>query len=161
MSKALITGSFDPITNGHLDIIKRASAIFDTVVVAVVVNPQKKSLFTKEERAELIESVTADLSNVKVDAFSGLLADYVNENGFDVVVRGLRSVKDYEYELIMDRMNSRLFTNNTQTVYFMTAPEYSHVSSSLTKEIVSLGGDAEGMVPDIVLKRMQEKYKDR
>ncbi len=155
--KALFTGSFDPLTNGHLDIIERASTMFDKLVVGVIMNPQKKSYFTLEEREKMIREVTAHLPNVEVSHFSGLLADYVNENGFDVIVRGLRGTTDFEYELTMAHMNARLFNDNVDTVFLMTDPEYAFLSSSMAKEVHSLGGSIEGLIPDIILKYMDEK----
>jgi len=155
--KALFTGSFDPLTNGHLDIIERASTMFDKLVVGVIMNPQKKSFFTLEEREKMIREVTAHLPNVEVSHFSGLLADYVNENGFDVIVRGLRGTTDFEYELTMAHMNARLFNDNVDTVFLMTDPEYAFLSSSMAKEVHSLGGSIEGLIPDIILKYMDEK----
>ena len=155
--KALFTGSFDPLTNGHLDIIERASTMFDTLVVGVIMNPQKKSYFTLEEREKMIKEVTAHLPNVEVSHFSGLLADYVNENGFDVIVRGLRGTTDFEYELTMAHMNARLFNDNVDTVFLMTDPEYAFLSSSMAKEVHSLGGSIKGLIPDIILKYMDEK----
>ncbi len=155
--KALFTGSFDPLTNGHLDIIERASTMFDTLVVGVIMNPQKKSFFTLEEREKMIREVTAHLPNVEVSHFSGLLADYVNENGFDVIVRGLRGTTDFEYELTMAHMNARLFNDNVDTVFLMTDPEYAFLSSSMAKEVHSLGGSIKGLIPDIILEYMDEK----
>jgi pantetheine-phosphate adenylyltransferase len=155
--KALFTGSFDPLTNGHLDIIERASTMFDKLVVGVIMNPQKKSYFTLEEREKMIREVTAHLPNVEVSHFSGLLADYVNENGFDVIVRGLRGTTDFEYELTMAHMNARLFNDNVDTVFLMTDPEYAFLSSSMAKEVHSLGGSIKGLIPDIILKYMDEK----
>lgn len=155
--EALFTGSFDPLTNGHLDIIERASTMFDKLVVGVIMNPQKKSYFTLEEREKMIREVTAHLPNVEVSHFSGLLADYVNENGFDVIVRGLRGTTDFEYELTMAHMNARLFNDNVDTVFLMTDPEYAFLSSSMAKEVHSLGGSIEGLIPDIILKYMDEK----
>ncbi len=155
--KALFTGSFDPLTNGHLDIIERASNMFDKLVVGVIMNPQKKSYFTLEEREKMIKEVTAHLPNVEVSHFSGLLADYVNENGFDVIVRGLRGTTDFEYELTMAHMNARLFNDNVDTVFLMTDPEYAFLSSSMAKEVHSLGGSINGLIPDIILKYMDEK----
>ena len=155
--KALFTGSFDPLTNGHLDIIERASTMFDKLVVGVIMNPQKKSFFTLEERENMIREVTAHLPNVEVSHFSGLLADYVNENGFDVIVRGLRGTTDFEYELTMAHMNARLFNDNVDTVFLMTDPEYAFLSSSMAKEVHSLGGSIDGLIPDIILKYMDEK----
>ena len=155
--KALFTGSFDPLTNGHLDIIERASTMFDKLVVGVIMNPQKKSFFTLEEREKMIREVTSHLPNVEVSHFSGLLADYVNENGFDVIVRGLRGTTDFEYELTMAHMNARLFNDNVDTVFLMTDPEYAFLSSSMAKEVHSLGGSIKGLIPDIILEYMDEK----
>ncbi len=157
MSRALFTGSFDPMTNGHLDIIERSAQIFDELVVGVIINPNKQSLFTEEERVEMIREITADLPNVTVGSCSGLLADYVNTNGFDAVVRGLRSTTDFEYEISMAQINDHLF-NNTESVFLMTDPRYAFVSSSMIKEVVSLNGDVEGLVPDQILKKVKAKY---
>lgn len=156
--KALYTGSFDPMTNGHLDIITRASKMFDELVVGVIVNPNKKPLFTKEERVKMIKEVTKDLGNVTVDCFQGLLADYVNANHFDAVVRGLRATTDFEYEIQMAQMNDRLFTEGTESVFLMTSPEYSFISSSVIKEVVSLGGCVDGLIPDRIMEEIQAKY---
>ena len=156
--RALYTGSFDPITNGHLDIIKRASRMFDELTVGVIVNPSKKCLFTEQERVEMIEEVVKDLDNVKVDTFKGLLADYVNKGGFDLVVRGLRATTDFEYEIQMAQMNAKLFNEGVESVFLMTSPEYSFISSSMIKEVVELNGDVDGLVPDLVLKKMKEKF---
>lgn len=155
--KALFTGSFDPLTSGHLDIITRAAKLYDKLVVGVIMNPQKKSLFTLEEREKMIGEVTAELPNVEVDHFSGLLADYINENGFNVIVRGLRSAVDFEYELQMAQMNARLCNDNVETVFLMTDPRYAFFSSSMAKEVHSLGGSIDGLVPEIVLKYMDDK----
>lgn len=157
--KALYTGSFDPMTNGHLDIIKRASKMFKELTVGVITNPSKKCLFTEQERVEMIADVTADLDNVRVDTFSGLLADYVNRCGFDAVVRGLRATSDFEYEIQMAQMNARLFNEGVESVFLMTSPEYSFISSTMIKEVAFLKGHVEGLVPDIVLERITEKYK--
>ena len=116
-NKALYSGSFDPMTNGHLDIIERASKMFDELIVGVIVNPNKNALFTKEERVAMIEEVTAHLPNVKVECFQGLLADYVNKNSFDAVVRGLRATTDFEYEIQMAQMNARLFNDGIESVF--------------------------------------------
>ncbi len=158
--KALYTGSFDPMTNGHLDIIRRASRMFDELTVGVIVNPSKISMFTEQERVDMIKEVTKDLSNVKVETFKGLLADYVNQGDFDLVVRGLRATTDFEYEIQMAQMNARLFNKGVESVFLMTSPEYSFISSSMIKEVVSLHGDAEGLVPDIVLEKMKEKFEE-
>ena len=133
--KALYTGSFDPMTNGHLDIITRSAKMFDELVVGVIVNPGKNPLFTREERVQMIEEVTEDLPNVRVESFEGLLADYVNKNNFDAVVRGLRATSDFEYEIQMAQMNARLFKNDTESVFLMTSPKYSFISSSMRELI--------------------------
>ena len=156
--RALYTGSFDPMTYGHLDIIERASKMFDELVVGVIVNPNKQPLFTKEERVALIEAETAHLGNVKVDCFQGLLADYVNANGFNAVIRGLRATTDFEYEIQMAQMNDRLFNEGIESVFLMTNPEYSFISSSVIKEVLSLGGSVDGLLPDRILEAMKRKY---
>lgn len=158
--KALFTGSFDPLTSGHLDIITRASKMYDKLVVGVIMNPQKKSLFTLEEREAMIKEATAHLPNVEISHFSGLLADYVNSNDFDVVVRGLRGTMDFEYELTMAHMNARLF-NDVETVFLMTDPNYAFLSSSMAKEVHSLGGgeSLKGLIPDIILEYMDKKIQ--
>ena len=157
--RALYTGSFDPMTNGHLDIITRSSRMFDELVVGVIVNPSKKALFTKEERVRMIQDVVKDLGNVTVDSFEGLLADYVNAGSFDAVVRGLRATTDFEYEIQMAQMNDRLFKNDVETVFLMTDPSDSFISSSTVKEVHSLGGDIRGLVPDAILRRMDALLK--
>lgn len=156
--KALYAGSFDPITNGHLNIIERASKMYDKLTVGVINNPSKNGLFSLEERMELIRRAVSHLDNVVVDTFGGLLADYVNDNSFDVVVRGLRATTDFEYELQMAQMNDRLFIGSTETVFLMTAPEYSFISSSLIKEVASYGGDISGLVPDFLIESIDNKY---
>lgn len=158
---ALYAGSFDPITNGHLNVIERASCMYDELTVGVINNVNKKSLFTLDERMEIIKQALKDIDNVKIDTFDGLLADYVNKKGFDVVVRGLRATTDFEYEIQMAQMNDRLFTGKTETVFLMTAPEYSFISSSLTKEVASLGGDIGGLVPDFLIEKINDKYKSQ
>ena len=161
MKRALYTGSFDPMTNGHLDIIKRASRMFDELVVGVIVNPNKSPLFTREERVGQIEDIVGELglSNVTVDSFQGLLADYVNAGGFDAVVRGLRATSDFEYEIQMAQMNACLFNPGTESVFLMTSPRYSFISSSMIKEVVSLGGSADGLVPEPILREIKEKFR--
>jgi pantetheine-phosphate adenylyltransferase len=155
--KALYAGSFDPITNGHLNIIERAAKIFDSLTVAIVANPQKSCMFTIDERAEIAEEVTKHLPNVSIGKFSGLLADYVNENGYEVCVRGLRSSADFESELRMAQINSLLFTGDTENVFLMTDPGYSFVSSSFVREVASLGGSVEDLVPPYVSERIKGK----
>ncbi|MGF6375503.1 pantetheine-phosphate adenylyltransferase [Clostridiales Family XIII bacterium PM5-7] len=156
--KALYTGSFDPMTNGHLDIIVRASEMFDELVVGVIVNPNKNPLFTKEERVGMIKEITKDLPNVTVDAFGGLLADYVNKNHFDAVVRGLRATSDFEYEIQMAQMNACLFNKGIESVFLMTSPKYSFISSTMIKEVVSLNGCVDDLVPDVILQQIKDKY---
>ena len=159
MNKALFAGSFDPLTCGHLDLIKRAAKICDELMVGIIVNPQKKPLFTIEERREMIAAATKDVPNITIDAFSGLLTEYVNEQGFNTVVRGLRSSMDFEYEIQMAQMNARLYDENVETIFLMTDPRFSFMSSSMAKEVCSLGGSIQGLVPDCVLEKMNEKYR--
>ncbi len=155
--KALYAGSFDPVTNGHLNIIERAAKMYDSLTVAIAVNPHKTGFFSYEERVEIAKEVTKHIPNVHVDTFSGLLADYVNENGFVAYVRGLRATTDFENELQMAQMNARLFTGETETVFLMTDPNYSFISSSLIKEVASFGGSVDGLVPDYVAERIKAK----
>lgn len=158
-TKALYTGSFDPLTNGHYNIIERAAKLYDELTVGIIVNPSKKSMFTLEERELMIRETLKGLPNVKVGNFSGLLADYVNDNDFNVVVRGLRAAMDFEYEIQMAQMNDRLFNEKVETVFLMTEPEYSFISSSMMKEVHSLGGSIQGLVPDEILKYMNDKIR--
>ena len=157
--KALYTGSFDPLTNGHLNIIERAAKLYDELTIGIIVNYSKKSMFSLEERKEMIEDTLSHLDNVEVEFFSGLLADYVNENKFNVVVRGLRAAMDFEYEIQMAHMNARLFDEQVETVFLMTDPKYSFISSSMMKEVHSLGGSIEGLVPEVILEKMDNKTK--
>ena len=156
--KALYAGSFDPVTMGHLDIIRRAAKLCDELVVGVIRNPQKSSMFTEEERIEMIKSSTSDLPNVRVDAFSGLLADYVNSNDFDIVIRGLRGNTDFDSEIQMAQLHSILYNDKVETVFLMTSPEYSYISSSMVKEVYSLGGNIERLVSREVLEFMNSKF---
>jgi pantetheine-phosphate adenylyltransferase len=157
---ALYAGSFDPITNGHLNIIERAAGLFDSLTVAVVVNPNKQGLFTVEERLDIIKEVTAHIPNVSTDSFDGLLADYVNSNGFCAVVRGLRSTADFESEIVMAQMNSKLYRCGTETIFLMTEPEHSFISSSVIKEVASLGGSVDALVPGYVIERINHKLRE-
>ena len=157
--KALYAGSFDPITNGHLNIIERAAKMYDSLTVAIVVNPNKSGFFSIDERMDLVREVTKHIPNVEVDSFSGLLADYVNERSFTAYVRGLRSSADFQSESRMSQMNARLFTGDTETVFMMTDPEFSFVSSSIVKEVSSLGGSVEGLVDPYVEARIREKLQ--
>lgn len=158
MTTAVCPGSFDPITNGHLDIVTRASRHFDEVVVLVTGNPTKTSgLFSIDERVELIREVTAHLPNVRVDSWGGLLVDYTSAHHITALVKGLRSSLDYEYELPMAQMNRRL--TGVDTYFLLTDEKYGYISSSLTKEVAKFGGDVTGLVPDAVREAMAEKYR--
>ncbi len=156
MARALVPGSFDPVTNGHLDIIERAAAMFEGVIVAVARNPAKTPLFSVEERLEMLWEVCAPLPNVRVDAFEGLLIQYALEQDATVIVKGLRAVSDFEYELQMALMNRRL-SSAVETVFMMTGAEYSYLSSSIVKEIARLGGSVKGLVPDSVGQRLRQR----
>ena len=158
MKKAVCPGSFDPITNGHLDVIERASHLFDEVVIAVLVNNSKSSLFTIEERIVLARDCVKHLSNVKVDMWSGLLVDYCRENKVDAIVKGLRAVSDFDYELQMAQMNLQL--KGVDTLLMATKPAYSFLSSSLVREIARYGGDVSNLVPAGVLSELTRKAKD-
>ena len=148
MRKAVCPGSFDPVTNGHLDVVGRAASTFDAVVVAVLENPSKTPLFAVEERIALLQEAIRHLPNVRVGAFGGLLVDYAREQGASVIVKGLRAVSDYEYEIQMAQMNQRI--GEIETLFMATSPKWSFLSSSLVKEVARLGGDVEGLVPDHV-----------
>ena len=154
---AVYAGSFDPLTNGHLDIIRRAAKMFDSLTVAVIVNVSKQPFLLLDERVDIIKNVTADIENVNVDCFSGLLADYVNKNGFSAVIRGLRATSDFENEIQMAQMNARLYTEGTETVFLMTDPRYSFISSSMIKEVAVLGGSVSGLIDDYTSKIIKQK----
>lgn len=155
MRRCVCPGSFDPVTNGHLDVIERAARLSDEVVVAVLVNVSKKGLFTVDERIEMLDEVTAGLGNVRVERFEGLLVDFCRERDIPAVVRGLRAVTDFEYELSMAQMNYRL--TGVETLFVATNPDYSFLSSSLVKEVASYGGDVSGLVPDRILGRLSQR----
>ena len=157
--RVVCPGSFDPVTNGHLDIIGRASLLFDEVVIAVGKNIGKNGLFTAEERIALIREVTADYGNVRVEAFEGLLVDFCAKHGVRAIVKGLRAVSDYEYELKMSQMNHRL--SSVETLFVASNPLYSYLSSSLIKEVAGLGGDVSGLVPDLVLRQLTDRLAER
>lgn len=157
IKKVLYAGSFDPVTNGHLDLIKRAAKLGDHLIVGVIQNYSKQAFFNVEERMDMIREATSHIPNVEVDHFSGLLADYVKTNNIDVVVRGLRVSMDFEYEIQMAQMNARLYKNHVETIFLMTSPDYSFVSSSIVKEVFTLNGDIKGLVPDNVLEYMERK----
>jgi len=157
--RAICPGSFDPVTNGHLDIIGRAADLYDELVVAVFVNQSKSSLFTVEERRELLSEVTAGYPNVRIDAFEGLVVDYCRDNDIAVIVKGLRAVSDFDYELQMAQMNRGLA--GIDTLFMPTNPEYSFLASSLVKEIARWGGDVSKLVPPNVLKRLTDRAGER
>jgi pantetheine-phosphate adenylyltransferase len=152
---ALCPGTFDPVTNGHVDIIERAGQQFDRVVVAVLENPSKDPLFGVEERVAMLEQATAGLNGVEVEAFSGLLVEYARRVGARVIVKGLRAVTDFEYEIQMAQMNQRL--GGVETFFMTTAPTWSYLSSSLVREVAGFGGDVRGLVPPMVVERLRNK----
>lgn len=158
MRRAVYPGSFDPVTFGHLDVIKRAANIFDELVVSVLNNKEKTPLFSIEERVKILKEATKDLPNVSVDSFSGLLIDYARKNDLHVSVRGLRAITDFEYEMQIAQVNSKLSDGNLDTVFLTTSLEYAYLSSSSVKEIASFGGDIRQCVPDFVADLIYEKY---
>jgi pantetheine-phosphate adenylyltransferase len=155
--KAVCPGSFDPVTNGHLDILARASKLYDEVYVAVLVNKSKHGMFTLEERMDMVRETTADYGNVVVESFGGLLVDFCLERDIQVIVKGLRAVSDFDYELQMAQMNHSL--DGVETLFLSTNPLYSFLSSSLVKEVATYGGDVSGLVPPTVLKRLTERLE--
>jgi pantetheine-phosphate adenylyltransferase len=159
VKRVVCPGSFDPITFGHLDIIKRASSIFDEVVIAVLVNQTKKTLFTVEERISMIQEVTKEYPNVSVDSWSGLLVDYCKQNDIPMIVKGLRAVTDFDYELQMSQINLQL--QGVETLFMSTAPAHSFLSSSLVKEIASFGGDVSSYIPAVLLDRLKNRLAAR
>lgn len=156
---AVYPGSFDPITNGHIDIIKRASKMYDKLIVAVLVNKGKNSLFTIQERVDIIREAVKDIENVTVDSFSGLFVDYCLKNNISVSIRGLRAMSDFEIELQMAHVNDFLSKSKVETVFLATNTQYSYISSSIVKEIAMFGGDYSHLVPDNVFEKLSEKYK--
>jgi len=151
---AIYPGSFDPITNGHLDLIQRGSRLADRLIVAVLENRQKRSLFSVEERVEMLTEVVKPYANVEVGCFHGLLVDYVRERGANFILRGIRAISDYEYELQIAHMNRRL-SPGVETVFLMAGEAYSFISSQLVKEVASLGGNVNGLVPPLVEERLK------
>ena len=158
MARVVCPGSFDPVTNGHLDVISRAASLHDEVVVAVLINITKKSLFSTDERVDMLREVTGDYPNVRVERFHGLLVNFCTANGIHAIMKGLRAVSDFEYEMQMAQMNYRLA--KVETLFVTTNPTYSFLSSSLVKEIAMYGGDVAGLVPDAVLGRLQARLKE-
>jgi pantetheine-phosphate adenylyltransferase len=157
--RCVCPGSFDPVTNGHLDVIVRAAALFDQVVVGVLINQTKSGLFGTDERMAMLREVTADVGNVVVESFHGLLVDFCRTHDIPAIVKGLRVVGDFEYELQMAQMNHRL--SGVETLFVATNPDYSFLSSSLVKEVAAYGGDVSGLVPASVADRLRERLRDR
>jgi pantetheine-phosphate adenylyltransferase len=158
MKIAICPGSFDPATNGHIDIIKRSGALFDKVIVAVLNNPNKKPLFSVEERVELLKKTCSSIENVEIDSFSGLLIEYAKSRNANAIVKGLRAVSDFEYELQMALMNKKLYPE-IETVFMMTSSRYSYLSSSIIKEVAQFGGCIKGLVPEIVEEEIHRRFK--
>jgi pantetheine-phosphate adenylyltransferase len=156
---ALVPGSFDPVTYGHLDVIERVARLFDQVIVAVSRNPQKAaSLFNLEERQAMLAEVTGHLGNVRIELFDGLLVDFAKAHGANTIVKGLRAVTDFDYELQMAQMNQTL--SGIDTFFLVTSPQYSFLSSSLVREVARFGGDVSGLVPALVAQRLDERFKE-
>jgi pantetheine-phosphate adenylyltransferase len=157
--RAACPGSFDPVTNGHIDIIGRAASLFDEVVVAVGVNASKQRLFSAEERIEMLTEACAPWSNVTIDSFDGLLTDFCRDRGVHAIVKGLRAVSDFDYELQMAQMNQQL--SGVDTLFMSTSPEWSFVASSLVKEVATFGGDVAHLLPPTVHRRLVERIAER
>jgi pantetheine-phosphate adenylyltransferase len=154
---AVYPGTFDPVTNGHLDLVQRSLTIFDKVIVAVAANPKKEPLFSLADRVAMFKEVTAKYKNVVIEGFDGLLVDYVRKKNAVGIVRGLRAVSDFEYELQMALMNRRL-DSSIETVYLMPSEEYSFITSTIVKEAASYGGDVSTLVPNVVVEKLKKKY---
>ncbi|MHA3775465.1 pantetheine-phosphate adenylyltransferase [Verrucomicrobiota bacterium sgz303538] len=157
MRSAIYPGSFDPVTNGHLDVIQRAAKLFDEIIVAVAHNEQKSGLFSMDERVDLLSEVIAELPNVRVTRFSGLLVNYAREQGASAVIRGLRAISDFEFEFQMALMNRKL-EPAIETIFLMPREEYTAISSRIVKEIAKLGGNVEAFVPPLVARALREKF---
>lgn len=160
MGICIYSGTFDPVTNGHMDIICRGAALFDRLIIGVAMDNYKKNLFSADERMEILKEVTTSMENVEVEAFSGLLMDFCREKNADTVIRGLRAVSDFEYEMQMALMNKQL-NPKVETVFLMTGQQHSFISSSIIKDVASLGGSITGLVPPSVEKRIVEKYSGK
>jgi pantetheine-phosphate adenylyltransferase len=159
MARAVCPGSYDPVTNGHLDIIERAAKLFDEVVVTVMINKSKQGLFSIEERMQMLTEITDDLPTVRVDSWHGLLVDYCRQHGIAAIAKGLRSVSDFDYELQMAQMNREL--SGVETLLMANNPQYGFVSSSLVKEVATYGGDVKNLVPGVVFERLTAKLAER
>ncbi len=155
---AIYPGSFDPVTCGHIDLIKRAADVFDEVIIAIAQNTQKETLFSIQERVEMVEESTADIDNIHVQSFEGLIIDFAQRKNINVLIRGVRMVSDFEYELQMALTNRRL-NETIETVFLMPSEGYSFLSSTLIKEVVSLGGDVTSFVPENVARKLKEKVR--
>ena len=160
MKKAICPGSFDPITNGHLDIIERASRVFDELIVGVLVNPEKENLFSADERIQQIKKLVKELPNVTVKKFSGLLVNLMNKEGAVVIIKGLRAVSDFEYEYQMALMNNKLDPSK-ETMFMMTKAEYSYLSSSSVKQVAMFGGCIKGLVPEEIIPDIMRKMNSK
>ena len=161
MKRAVYTGSFDPVTNGHMDIIRRASEIFDVLIVSILNNKEKTPLFSVDERVNMLKDVTKDIDNVEILSFRGLLVDFAKEHQVQTIIRGLRAVTDFEYELQMAQTNRMLSHGKIDTVFLTTSLEYAYLSSSAIKQIASFDGDITPCVPDFVAKLIYDKYREK
>jgi len=157
--KILYAGSFDPVTNGHLDVVRRAANLCRTLVVGVLENKEKRYKYSAEDRVQMLKLATEGIDNLEVISYKGLLADYVNDNGIDAVVRGLRAAMDFEYEIRIAQMNAKLFNEGVETIFLMTHPAHSFINSSIVKEVFALGGCIEGLVPASVYEYMKKLDK--
>jgi len=160
MKIGVYPGTFDPITNGHIDLIRRSLHIFDKVIVAVAPNPKKKPLFNIEERVEMIKESTKDIPNVQIEIFEGLLAEYMKRKGVHAIIRGLRAISDFEHEFMMAQINRKL-DNEVETVFLTPSEEYSYITSTAIKEVASYGGIVKDFVPSIVARRLQDHFKKK
>jgi pantetheine-phosphate adenylyltransferase len=159
MRRAVYPGSYDPVTNGHIDIVERASGLFDEVIVAVLINKTKKSLFSVDERLHMLREMTSHLPGVRVDSWHGLLVDYCRQNDVNAIVKGLRAVSDFDYELQMAQMNQQL--SGVETLFMPTNPLWSFLSSSLVKEVAAYGGDVAHLVPDLVHRQLLARFEEQ
>jgi len=160
MKIGVYPGTFDPITNGHIDIIRRSLRVFDKVIVAVAPNPKKKPIFDIKDRVDMIQEAIRDIPNVEIEIFEGLLAEYMKRKGVQAMIRGLRAISDFEHEFMMALINRKL-DSNVETVFLMPSEEYSYVTSSAVKEVASYGGVVKDLVPPVVARRLQEHFKKK